>query len=81
MNPRIWYFCHICDNYRENGCELLGEERQELRVNKGSCGSAEIYGRSVEIYMKYIKINGQTFRRGSRDFSRLLRELKKLKKD
>ena len=78
MEGRVWYFCHICDHYSDEGCEIESNEFQIQRVNKGYCSISQIYGRSLEIREKYVVINGQWFRRGSRDLSNVLSEIKRV---
>lgn len=78
--PRVSYFCSICDYYKKDtgGCEISSEADQLRQVNKGFCTWAEMSGRSVEMKMQYVVINGQTFRRGSKDLEKVIKEFKKL---
>jgi len=79
MEGRVWYFCHICDHYSGNGCLIESEEFQVQRVNREYCSISQIHGRSLEIRKKHVVINGQWFRRESRDLNNVLSEIRRIK--
>lgn len=77
MNGRIGYFCKLCDHYTGEGCKVYERsDEQELHVNKGFCGRAEVFGRPIEMKQNYLVINGEVFRKGGKNLASVLNAMK-----
>ena len=82
MNGSIWYFCHLCDNYnKETGCLVVSSEEQENYANHKSCMWAKMQGVEVEMQKDYVKVNGVSFRKDSKDLAYVLSEINRLKRN